>query len=165
MLLKWISLTRRNHGLEHATMNFLNSKYPHRAFAGHSDARGFWVMGEINTPELLEVVQQALDALHAGRSDLAVHANCGTNLVASGAMAGLAGMMGIIGAGEKKRDKIDRIPLIITLSTLALMASRPLGPIIQKHLTTDGDPQNLKVTKIIQHRQGKLKAHRITTQG
>ncbi|RLD11905.1 MAG: hypothetical protein DRI56_00155 [Chloroflexota bacterium] len=127
MLLEFVSLTRRNHGLEHATMNFLGSKYPRRPFAGHSDWRGFWIMGDIATPELLEVVQQALNALQSGRHDLAIHANCGTNLVVSGAMAGMAGVVGMVGAGEERRAKLDRIPLVITLATLALMLSRPVG--------------------------------------
>ncbi len=165
MLIDTFSRTRRNHGLEHATMNFLNSRYPKRAFAGHSDWRGFWIMGEISTEELREVVEGALQALRSGRQELAIHANCGTNMVASGTMAGLAGAVGMMGVGEKPRDKMERIPRVAVLATLALMLSRPLGPFIQKHLTTSGIPQGLEVVEISRHKRGEMTAHRISTQG
>lgn len=165
MLIDSLSRTRRNHGLEHATMNFLNSRFPHQAFAGHSDWRGFWIVGEISIEELGDVVTEALQALRSGRSDLAIHANCGTNLVASGTLAGLAGAVGMMGVGEKPRDKMDRIPMVAFLATLALMLSRPLGPFLQKHLTTSGDPGGLTITKISRHKRGEMTAHRITTQG
>jgi len=165
MLRNLISRMRRNHGLEHATINLLSSKYPRRPFAGHSDWRGLWILGEITTVELREVVEEALHALRAGRRDLAIHANCGTNLVASGTLAGLAGAIGMMGVGEKPRDKMERIPRVAALATLALIVSRPLGPLLQKHLTTSGDPQGLEVSSISRHIQGKVTAHRITTQG
>ncbi len=165
MLITLISRTRRNHGLEHATMNFLNSRFPHQAFAGHSDWRGFWIVGEISIEELGDVVTEALQALRSGRSNLAIHANCGTNLVASGTLAGLAGAVGMMGVGEKPRDKMERIPRVAVLATLALMLSRPLGPLLQKYLTTSGDPQGLEVVNISHHKRGSVTAHRITTQG
>ena len=59
MELGTLSLTRRNHGLEHATMNLLSKKKP-GTFAGHSDHKGFWIIGDVSTDLLLETVQEAL---------------------------------------------------------------------------------------------------------
>lgn len=165
MLVNLISRMRRNHGLEHATINLLSAKHPHQPFAGHSDWRGLWIVGAISTLELQEVVEEALRALWAGRRDLAIHANCGTNLVASGTLAGLAGAIGMMGVGEKPRDKMERIPRVAALATLALMVSRPVGPFLQRYLTTSGDPQGLEVVEISRYNQGEVTAHRITTQG
>lgn len=158
------SRIRRNHGLEHATLNLLHARYPHRSFAGHSDSGGFWILGEITAPQLTEIVKDALEQLQEGKRNLAFHDNCGTNLLTSGALAGLAGALGLIGAGDR-RQKWERIPLIITLATIALVISRPLGRYLQKHVTTDGVPGSLQIQKVITHQQGQITAHRIHTRG
>jgi hypothetical protein len=165
MLTDIISRVRRNHGLEHATINLLSQKYPHQRFAGHSDWQGFWIVGDIPTAELLETAEKALEALRSGRRNLALHSNCGTNLVTSGMLSGLAGALGMMGAGKKARDKVERIPLVTTLSILALLISRPLGMLAQKHLTTSGDPQSLEIIQVAPSSHGDLPTHRVLTQG
>lgn len=159
------SRIRRNHGLEHATLNLLHARYPHRAFAGHSDSGGFWILGEITAPQLTEVVKDALEQLQQGKQGLAFHDNCGTNLLTSGALAGLAGALGLIGTSDQPRRKWERIPLIITLATIALIISRPLGRYLQEHVTTDGNPGSLQILKVVTHQQGQMTAHRIQTRG
>jgi len=159
-----LSRIRRNHGLEHATLNLLAKSHPKCPFAGHSDTGGFWILGGIPTGELSQIVSDALEKLKSGQSNLAIHQNCGTNLLVSGFAAGLAGAAGLLGVGERTRDKIERIPLIATLSVLALVISKPLGPILQKKLTTSGDPGPLKIVSITKHTLNGLPAHRIKTQ-
>ena len=142
-----ISRTRRNHGLEHATLNLLAKTHPRKPFAGHSDAGGFWILGEIPTAELSQIISDALEKLKSGQSNLAIHQNCGTNLLVSGFAAGLAGAVGLLGVGERTRDKLERIPVITALSVLALIISKPLGPIMQKKLTTSGEPGSVIAMK------------------
>ncbi len=159
-----ISRTRRNHGLEHATLNLLAKIYPKQSFAGHSDAGGFWILGEISTGELSQTILDALEKLKSGQSNLAIHQNCGTNLLVSGFAAGLAGAAGLLGVGERPRDKFERIPIITALSVMALVISKPLGPILQKKFTTSGNPGSLKIVSIAKHTFNGLPAHRIKTQ-
>ena len=159
----FFSRTHRNHGLEHATLNLLSKTHPRQTFAGHSDAGGFWILGEISTSELSPTVEEALKRLKTGQAGLAIHQNCGTNLLISGFAAGLAGAAGLIGVGERKWDKIERIPLITTLSVLALILSRPLGPLLQKNITTSSDPGSLKLISITKHGLSGTTAHRIKT--
>jgi len=161
----YISRTRRNHGLEHATLNLLSKTHPGEAFAGHSDGSGFWVLGEISSEELAIVIETALGKLRGGQSDLAIHKNCGTNLLVSGFAAGLAGAAGLIGVGDRPRDKIERIPLITLFSVIALLLARPLGPKLQREITVDADPGGLQIAKITQHSLNGMPAHRIQTQG
>ena len=161
----FFSRIRRNHGLEHATLNLLATSHPGINFAGHSDHGGFWILGVIDTEDLLNTANLALERLTAGQENLAIHKNCGTNLLASGFLAGLAGAAGLIGVGDRPRDKIERIPIITALSVLALIVSRPLGPALQKTLTTSGKPGNLRIAAIQKHDLNGLPAHRITTQG
>ena len=44
-----VSRIRRNHGLEHATIHILSKKFPGARLIGHSDARGFWLVGDLTT--------------------------------------------------------------------------------------------------------------------
>ena len=157
------SRTRRNHGLEHATLNLLAKTHPGRPYAGHSDGGGFWILGDIPTTLLSSTVSEALSKLNAGQSDLAIHKNCGTNLLVSGFAAGIAGAAGLIGVGKRPRDKFERIPVITFLSVLALITTRPLGPLLQKRVTTSGDPGNLKISSIKKHSLNGTPAHRIKT--
>ncbi|MBE9525055.1 MAG: hypothetical protein IMY76_08140 [Chloroflexi bacterium] len=160
-----VSRTRRNHGLEHATLHILAEKFPQRNMAGHSDPNGFWLIGNIPTDNVTEAVHEALKRMRAGEHNLAVHPNCGTNLITAGTLAGLAGALGMWGAGPRKRDKLDRFPLVATLATLALMVAQPLGMNIQKHITTSGVPGILEVAKITPTKRGRLQAHRVLTRG
>jgi hypothetical protein len=160
-----VSRARRNHGLEHATLNLLATKYPHRMFAGYSDPGGYWIMGEISTSELTEVALEARKLLKSGHQELAIHENCGTNLLISGLLAGLGGTLGLLGVGERRRDKLERIPLIITLATAALLIARPLGPIVQRQVTTSGDPGSLQLIQVTLHNMQGSTLHRIQTEG
>jgi hypothetical protein len=161
----FISRTRRNHGLEHATLNLLAKSHPGKKFAGHSDGSGFWILGEISSEDLIQIIQKALSRLQMGHADLAIHKNCGTNLLVSGFAAGVAGTIGLIGVGTKPRDKFERLPLITLFSVIALLLARPLGPMIQRELTVNADPGDLKLVSITRHSLNGIPAHRIRTQG
>lgn len=161
----WFSRIRRNHGLEHATLHVLAKRFSGKSPAGHSDTRGFWLLGDIPTEEVESAVGEALNRMKTGEKNLAVHPNCGTNFATAGTMAGLAGATAMFGVGPRKRDKIDRLALAATLATLALILAQPAGLFIQKYFTTSGDPGSLEVVEITPTQRGKLKAHRIITQG
>lgn len=155
---------RRNHGLEHATLNLLSRRLPGRPLAGHSDLNGFWIVGDISTEEMEAVVQEAWTRLYSGEHELAVHPGCGTNYVVGGVLAGLAATGAMIGVGRRFRDRIERLPLAITLATLAIVLAQPLGLLLQENVTTSGDLGSLKVAKITPRHRGRLKIHRIITQ-
>ncbi len=160
-----VSRVRRNHGLEHATLNILAQQFPHTHMAGHSDPGGFWVMGDIPTQALADAVTQALDRLKAGEKDLAIHPNCGTNFVTAGAAAGLAAWLVMLIGGRSLRQKLDRLPLVVSAATIALILAQPLGLMLQAEVTTSGEPGSLKVTEIFANPQGRMQAHRVLTQG
>ncbi len=163
MITSTLSRIRRNHGLEHATLNLLAKSHPGKPYAGHSDGGGFWVVGEIETADLESAVTEAFTRLKAGQSALAVHPQCGTNLLVSGFAAGVAGSAGLIGTGKRFGDKLERIPLITLLSVLALIAAKPLGPILQEKLTTSADPGDLQIHSITRHSINGVPAHRVKT--
>jgi hypothetical protein len=156
---------RRNHGLEHATLHVLAERHPGRPLAGHSDLGGFWIIGDLSVEELASAIQEARARLESGEVKLAVHPNCGTNFATSGILAGLAAAAAMFGVGKRARDNLDRLPMAILVATLALIVSQPLGMQLQEHVTTSGVLGMLRVVEIIPRTQGKVKAHRVVTEG
>lgn len=138
--------TRRNHGLEHATITVLAGRVRNLRMAGRSDAGGFVLLGEAPSEQVEAAARDALRRMRAGEHQLAVHPNCGTNLVTTGTLASLAAMIGLSGAS--RRDAWNRLPTVMILIMLALIFGQPLGLSLQKHLTTDGDPADLEIVSI-----------------
>jgi hypothetical protein len=167
-ILDWgpFSRVRRNHALEHATLQVMAEKNPRLRMAGYSDPNGFWLMGEAETHEIEEVARQALRRLRGGESSLAIHPHCGTNLVTTSLLAGAAAWLGMLGSGRTTRDRLERLPMVISLVALTMMASQPLGPYIQEHVTTSPSAQgmeNMQILKIERVQRGDVPVHRVLT--
>jgi len=157
-----MSRLRRNHALEHATLNLLSRRKRYPFLAGYSDQRGFWIVGDVDSDDLRQAVDDALAALGRGERALAISPNCGTNFAAAGILAGFTAWLATLSGGGFRR-KLERLPLVITLATLAMIVARPLGPLLQARLTTLAEPGSLRVTGVNIFRGGKWKVHRITT--
>jgi hypothetical protein len=156
--------TRRNHALEHATIHLL-STLPYRTLlAGLSDARGFYLLGDVSTEEVETAVHHALNRLHAGEGRLAIHPNCGTNLITSAALAGSAAFL-VSGLTRRRRwtDWIDQLPLALLAAFAALMLAQPLGPLLQQRVTTEAQVGDLQVQSIRRLRWRGPTLHRILT--
>lgn len=157
-----ISRIRRNHGLEHATIHLLTEAKPGRSVAGHSDAGGFWILGELDTVELTETVREALARLQGGERSLAVHPNCGTNFATYGVFASLGAFLAMVGA-KRTRDKLERLPMAAVFATLGIIVSQPLAYRLQQRVTTSGDPQGLNIVRVVRSEFGGRTAHRVET--
>ena len=123
--------TRQHHAIEHATIHMLTARLPNRSFSGYSDPLGFTIYGEATVEELRRAVGDALLHLQAGERQLAIHPNCGTNLLTAGVAAAAAGMAG----SAMRRDGLERFAVSLTLVLIALVASRPLGFRLQQYTT------------------------------
>jgi hypothetical protein len=121
-------------------------------------------MGAIETEQVEAAVQEALARLRGGEHSLAIHPHCGTNLVASGFLAGSFAWVGMLGAGRSWRDRMERWPLVVSLVTIGLVLSQPLGPYLQKHFTTQAATQDLEVVSIQRMQRADTPIHRILTQ-
>ena len=159
-----LSRIRRNHGLEHATLNLLAQQFPSQRMAGYSYVGGFFIVGHIPTADLHAAILQALARMKNGERGLAIHAQCGTNYAVSGLIGGLLAWLGMTGT-KSKRDKVERLPLVIALATLGFILSQPLGLVVQQRITTSGDPQNMEIVNVLPIRLGQLTLHRVVTQG
>jgi hypothetical protein len=159
--------TRRNHGLEHATIHVLSSRIKNLQMAGRSTESGFVLLGEAPTESVEAAVQDALRRMRGGEHQLAIHPNCGTNLVTTGFLTSIVGVAGMSGAS--RRDSFNRLPTVIVLMMLTLVFAQPLGSALQKYFTTDGDPADLEVVSITRSRlsmpfgRGPMTMHRVVT--
>ena len=155
---------RRNHALEHATIHLLGQRYPNRTFVGRSDARGFYIYGQVQTEALTELIEQGLARLRRGERSLAIHPNCGTNLVTSSLLAGSAAYLSLSGSErEGWRKRFERFPLVILSTIIALIIAQPLGRSAQEHLTTEGDPGTLRVVRVEKFDNSGMIVHRVLT--
>jgi hypothetical protein len=157
-----IDRTRRNHGLEHATITLLSQKVRGLSMVGRSTPSGFYLHGEVSTDAVTEAVYEALRRMKAGETHLAVHPNCGTNFVTAGLAAGAAAFFGFVGAANS-RERLSRLPIVTVLCTLALIFAQPLGLVIQRDVTTSGDMRDLQIVSITRSQRGTLVTHTVTT--
>ncbi len=166
-LLTWgpVSRVRRNHALEHATLQVLARSRPGLRLAGYSDWIGFWVVGAVSTDALSGAVEEALGRLRAGEAGLAVHPFCGTNFLISGVLAGLVAWLGMLGTGKGLHRKLDRLPVVILLTTAALMLGMPLGPLVQARVTTQANLEGLQLARIEKMMRRGVPVHRVVTKG
>lgn len=159
--------TRRNHGLEHATVHMLSRKVKGLKIAGRSTDGGFILIGDVTLEQVEDAAAEALRRMQNGEESLAVHPNCGTNLVTGAFLTTVAGMIGF--GGKDRNLTPDRFSWTMTLMLFASILARPLGMSLQKHITTKGDPGDLEIIEITRREMpwpfGKkpLVLHRVTT--
>ncbi len=153
---------RQNHALEHATLQVLAGKHPSMMLAGHSDSRGFWVIGNVETGELLKAVEEGRQRMLNGEHGLAVHPSCGTNYAISGMLAGTAAWAVMLPSGTLKK-RVERWSLAVTLATIMLILTAPLGPILQARITTESDVSDLQIKEVVRFPGTTVVRHRIRT--
>jgi len=163
--MKPASRVRRNHALEHATLNILSSRFPGLHLAGISDTGGFWVTGNVELDSLTTAVVEALARLRGGENQLAYHAGCGTGYAATGVIAGGLAWLGMLGAKKSLRDQLSRLPNVILLAMIGAVIAQPIGVKLQTRVTTRSDPGGLEVTGISMHKRGDMKFFRVSTRG
>jgi hypothetical protein len=150
--------TRRNHALEHATIHVLARQFP-KHMAGHSNPTGFYLFGDISTQDIWTAATEAQTRLNSGESELAIHPGCGTNMATTMVLsAGFAWL-----PLRKTRSTfwvLLLIPFSFLLAMLGYLLSRPLGPWLQKHVTTEANLGSMQIVDIIPVRKG---VHRVIT--
>ena len=154
--------TRRNHALEHATIHILAAKYPNSHLAGHSNPTGFFVLGNVTTEDLANSVQEAWTRLHAGESELAIHAGCGTNMATTALLAGSLAWFPLSGSKSLRR-RLWMLPFAVAFGVLGYFLSQPLGPFLQANVTTEADLGTLHVDEIALVRKRGVAVHRVIT--
>ena len=150
--------TRRNHALEHATLHVLARTHK-ISMAGHSNPTGFFLLGDLQLEEIANASIEALTRLKAGESGLAVHEGCGTNMATTALLSATFAWAPLRGA-KSTRWRLLLIPLAVIFAAFGYWLSKPLGPWLQKYITTEADMGNMQITDIRFIRKG---VHRVIT--
>ncbi len=151
--------TRRNHALEHATLHVLARKYDDKNLAGHSNPTGFFLFGDLDTDDIRSAIQEAMTRLRAGEHELAIHPGCGTNLATSMILPATFGLLPFQGT-RSNRWRLLLVPVGLMFALFGYLLSKPLGPWLQRNITTEADLGNMQVAEIVPVRKG---VHRIMT--
>jgi hypothetical protein len=134
---------RQNHALEHATITILSTYLPDLRVSARSTSDGFTVFGDIDLGYLRRAVDEALSRLQAGEARLAIHPNCGTNLVVGMSLLALGTILGMTSSRARTRAASAAFS-----SVAGIAAARPLGEVVQKYVTTFPDLRGVRVTDI-----------------
>jgi len=151
--------TRRNHALEHATLKVLARKYHDRSLAGHSNPTGFFIFGEVAKDDLRAAIDEAMFRLRAGERELAIHPGCGTN-VATSMILPLTFLFVPFQGTRSNRWRILLIPVALLFAVFGYLLSKPLGPWVQRHITTEADLGDMRIIDVTPVRKG---VHRVIT--
>jgi len=151
--------TRRNHALEHATIHLLSHKHPSKRMAGHSNHTGFFLLGDLNTQDIWESATEAHARLNSGESGLAVHPGCGTNLATTALLAATFAWLPLRGRNSLFW-RLLLIPFALVFALIGYQLSKPLGPWLQKYVTTEAKLGSLHIGDVVPIRKG---VHRVIT--
>ena len=138
---------RQNHALEHATVTILTRLQPGLVLSARSNSRGFTIYADVDTTLVRRACDEGLRRLRAGEVALAIHPNCGTNLAVGTSLA----MLGSLFALTALRPR-TRVASAVVSSLAGMAAARPLGEIVQKHVTTLPDLHDVRIVAIMRKR-------------
>ncbi|MBZ0296616.1 MAG: DUF6391 domain-containing protein [Anaerolineae bacterium] len=144
--LPYIKRTRRNHGLEHATVHILSHRYKNTPMMGRSSDGGFVLFTQASAEDVDSAVREALRRMKGGEHGLAVHPGCGTSRLTTGMLTSLVAIAGV--SGVSRRTAFNRLPYVMLSMMLAILMSEPLGLNLQRFITTDGDPGDMEILDI-----------------
>lgn len=134
---------RRNHGLEHATVHMMQRKVKDLRVSGWSTPFGFILLHNASADVTADAAADALKRMKKGDAALAVHPNCGTNLLTTGVLTTLVGLVFM-----RRRMTGPRLNATLFWMIVAVMMGQPLGMQLQKYFTTDGDPGEMVIKDI-----------------
>lgn len=134
---------RRNHALEHATVNVLEQRFgAQQRLAGLAERDGFLILGVADPQQVLAAAREGLQRLQAGEHRLALHPRCGTTLVSGQLIAAISFIALVVAT---KQLSLLWVPVALGL---AWLLARPISMLLQRYVTTSQDVRNLHVDTI-----------------
>ena len=136
---------RRNHALEHATVTFMLDEGVQGPLGGYSTPWGFIIAGKLSTEQVARIVDNALESLSQGRSELAISPHCGTNMAVAALFSGVLTRLVL---GRERRGRWKRLPLVLAAVVVGAVLSRPVGNAIQRRFTTLSEMDGLEIISV-----------------
>lgn len=154
-----IHRTRQHHAIEHATLHIMSKRAGNRHLSGLSDPFGFTLIGDTKLEEVRRGVGDALLRLQAGETQLAIHPNCGTNLVTTGVLVTLAAFF-----TSYKRNPLERFITTLLWVLPMIVVGKVWGMSLQQY-TTLADVNDRWVVDIYPFQLGALRLYRVVFEG
>lgn len=130
---------RRNHALEHATVNVLEDEYGYKNLAGYADNNGFYILGVQNIYHVLDAAKKGLFLMKRGRKGLAIHGRCGTSMTAANLISAVIFLLLLFVTGH-----FSLLNVVIALAAANIFGP-VLGRLIQKYFTTSPDVSEMEI--------------------
>jgi hypothetical protein len=134
---------RQNHALEHATVSVLAAHAPGLAVSARANRRGFTIFADLDLEAVRRASVEALARMRAGERELAIHPNCGTNLAVGTSVMLVGWLFALMTLRPRMRVASAAIGSLAGFAT-----ARPLGSVVQRHITTLPDVRNLRIVAI-----------------
>jgi hypothetical protein len=147
---------RRNHAIEHATIHILSRMRPDTNMAGRANSRGFVIYGDLSTEAVGQAVHEAIRRIRNGEAYLAVHPNCGTNMVTTAVLTTITVLLAGMG---RHRHWLERISTALTAAVGAVLLSQFLGTALQQQVTTCAQLEAVDVVEVRRQQFGRRVLH------
>ncbi len=136
---------RKNHSLEHATINVLEYRYGRTLrVGGLAHSNGFSLSGpDLPSPyEVIDATREGYNRMLQGETKLALHPRCGTSIAAGNFLFSLVFIIVIF--------LYHRFSVLNLLAAFLLsnVLARPFGLTIQKYFTTHPDLRDITILGI-----------------
>lgn len=134
---------RRNHALEHATVNVLEERFGSLNISGLACDNGFSLRGGALDPGVvLDAAREALQRLRRGETRLALHRKCGTTVIVANTLASILFLVLLLLSGQ-----FSFLSVVLALF-LAQLTGPTTGMFVQKYMTTAVDVDRLEIQGI-----------------
>lgn len=136
---------RKNHSLEHATINALEERYGRPLqVGGLAHSNGFSLSGPDLPPpyEVMSAVREGHFRMINGEKDLAIHPRCGTSIAAANFLFSLTFILVLFSS-----HRLSLLNVIVAF-LLANILANPFGRILQRLFTTYANVDDVVVQDI-----------------
>jgi len=130
---------RKNHALEHATINVLEENYNLNKLAGYAENDGFYIIG-VNNPSQVELAaREGLKRLQQGEEELVIHDRCGTTITAANLAAAIIFILILVFTGM-----LSLWSMLLAV-VLANFFAPTLGRFLQFKITTSSEVEEVEI--------------------
>ncbi|MDI6604651.1 MAG: DUF6391 domain-containing protein [Thermoanaerobacteraceae bacterium] len=133
---------RRNHALEHATINVIEETYSIFSLSGIADENGFAIRGNVGAELVENAARVGLKRMKSGECRLAIHKRCGTTIAITNFAFSLIFLILIL------KFWTLTILNVITAMFLANLSGPILGSFVQKYFTTSCDVKDIDIASV-----------------
>lgn len=130
---------RKNHALEHATVNVLETKYGYNNLSGLAEESGFYINGVVNPADVEAAAREGLLRLQQGESNLVVHKQCGTSLTVANLVSAVVFIFLLLATGS-----FSLLNMLLAI-VIANFVGPQLGVWVQKKFTTSAEVANIEI--------------------